>query len=169
MIDYVRTILTGQYEAALSMLHRGIATCPDEHWESKIAYGTVRWGVYHTLFFTEYYLSSEAGFQLREIHHLGGDERGDDACKGLDRADALAYCSFCRQFAVDTLARETVESMQGHCGFSWQTITRGELHVYNIRHIQHHAAQVSAFLRRVGVATESEPTLRWARTGWHLA
>ena len=167
MVDYFKTILTGQYEAALSMLHRCIATCPDEHWESKIANGTVRWGVYHALFFTEYYLTSEAGFELREIHHVGGDERDDKACVGLNRPDALQYCDFCRQFALETLARETVDSLQAHCGFSWQTITRGEMYVYNVRHIQHHTAQVSAFLRRIGVASENEPALRWVRTGWH--
>lgn len=168
MIDYIRTILAGQYEAALSMLHRGIATCPDEHWESKIANGTVRWGVYHTLFFTEYYLSSEAGFQLREIHHLGGDEREDRACEGVERNDALAYCVECRQLVLDTLARETSDTLQGPSGFSWHTISRGELHVYNLRHIQHHAAQLSAFLRRIGVASEREPALRWVRTGWQV-
>jgi uncharacterized damage-inducible protein DinB len=168
LIDYLRRILAGQYEAALSMLHRGIATCPDEHWESKIANGTVRWGAYHALFFTEYYLSSETGFELREVHHVGGDERGNEACEGLGREDALGYCAYCRQLALESLARETVDSMQAHCGFSWHTITRGEMHVYNIRHIQHHAAQVSAFLRRIGVASHSEPALRWVRNGWHL-
>jgi hypothetical protein len=168
MIDYLRAILIGQYEAALAMLHRCVMLCPDERWEAKIANGTVRWNVYHALFFTEYYLSSETDFQLREIHHLGGDERGDGASLGLLRAQTLDYCTFCRERAVQALARETAESLQRHCGFSWQTITRGEMHVYNIRHTQHHAAQVSAFLRRVGVASENEPALRWVRTGWQL-
>jgi hypothetical protein len=166
MIDYFRTIVTGQYEAALCMLHHCIATCPDEHWEAKIANASFRWVAYHTLFFTDYYLSSEAAFQLRDCHRVGGDEREDRPCEGLERTETLAYLDVCRQMVHESLARETMESMQGSSGFSWHTISRGELHVYNIRHVQHHAGQLSAFLRKVGAASENEPALRWVRSGW---
>lgn len=30
------------------------------------------------------------------------------------------------------------------------TAARGELHLYNLRHVQHHTGQLSAYLRRIG-------------------
>jgi hypothetical protein len=42
MLDHVKQIVTGQFEASLAMLKQCIEACPDEHWESKVATGTVR-------------------------------------------------------------------------------------------------------------------------------
>ena len=71
---YQQTVL-GQFEAALAMLKQCVEQCPAELWESKIAELSVRQVAYHTLFFVDYYLGSEAEFTLRELHHTGGDER----------------------------------------------------------------------------------------------
>lgn len=166
MIQYLRQILTSQYEASLCMLHRCVAACPPEHWEAKIANGTLRWVAYHTLFFTDYYLSSETAFSLRELHHIGGDEREDEPCIGLSIADTLAYIALCRTAVGNTLGAETEASLQGPSGFSWIKFTRGELHVYNIRHIMHHTGQLSAHLRRVGVAQPRDEQVRWVGSGW---
>ena len=79
MIEYVKTILTGQFEAALCMMDHCIRACPPEHWEGKIANGTFRWVAYHTLFWVDMYLSpgDEDAFVLRDFHHRGGDERDE--------------------------------------------------------------------------------------------
>jgi uncharacterized damage-inducible protein DinB len=166
MIDYLRPVLTAQYEAALSMLRMCIAACPDDRWEEKIANGTFRWVAYHTLFFTDYYLASEAGFVMRDLNQIGGDEREDRPAPGLERAQALEYLTLCREHAHTSLARETDDSLRGESGFSWHKISRSELHVYNIRHIQHHAGQLSAHLRRVGVVASHSKDVRWVGSGW---
>ena len=57
MLDYVKKILTGQFEAALCMMDHCLRACPQEHWEGKIANGTFRWVAYHTLFWVDLYLS----------------------------------------------------------------------------------------------------------------
>ena len=165
MIDYFRTILTGQFEAALCMLHDCIRRCPPEHWEGKIANDSFRQISYHTLFFVDLYLShGEAGFTLRELHQRGGDERtSTEASKGLEKEEALAYAEICRHKMLQTLASETAESLQSASGFSWLPFSRGELHLYNIRHLQHHAGQLSAFLRRIPV---EDGERWWVRTGW---
>lgn len=167
MIDYLKQLLTSQFEASLAMLKNCIAACPEEHWEAKIANGTCRWVAYHTLFFLDLYLSPRNdAFELRELHNHGGDERQPVACVGLSKDDALAYVEICRQKIVDSLAVETPESLQGPSGFSWYQCTRGELHVINIRHIQHHTGQLSAYLRRVGAVDEDRRALPWVKTGW---
>jgi uncharacterized damage-inducible protein DinB len=168
MIKYVHQLLASQFEAALSMLRQCIAACPLEHWEDKIASGTFRWVAYHTLFFTDLYLSPSAeAFQLRDLHERGGDERQDIQCPGLDQAETLAYLDLCREKMLATLATETRESLEGESGFSWYPVSRGELHLVNIRHIQHHTGALYAHLRRVDKSFQ-EPInpLRWIGSGW---
>jgi hypothetical protein len=169
MMDFVRTILIGQFEAALCMMDHCIRACPPEHWEGKIANRTFRWVAYHTLFWVDVYLSTgdEDAFVLRDLHRRGGDERDDAADNpGLSKDDTLAYVSICRQKMLETLAAETTEVIQGPSGFSYRPSTRGELHIYNLRHIQHHTGQLSAYLRRVVPALSDPEALPWIGTGW---
>ena len=49
----------------------------------------------------------------------------------------------------------------GRKGFEWCRFSRGELHLYNIRHIQHHAAQLSMRLR-----LDAKAQVPWVGTGW---
>jgi uncharacterized damage-inducible protein DinB len=164
MIEYVKTILTGQFEAALCMLSECITTCPPEHWDGRIANNTFRQVAYHTLFFTDLYLSpSEDGFSLRDLHRRGGDERASKApSPGLTQDETVAYAAVCRGKAVETLAAETPDSLARGSGFSWLALSRGELHLYSIRHVQHHTGQLSAYLRRIPV----NGGRWWVKTGW---
>jgi hypothetical protein len=168
--EYLKSILTSQFEAALCMLDQCIRACPPEHWDGKIANGSFRWAVYHTLFWLDMYLSpgDEDAFALREFHHRGGDQRDDAAgfSPGLGKDETLAYVQICRQKLVAVLAAETAESLQGPSGFAYRPITRGELHIYNLRHIQHHTGQLSAYLRRVDPALNNSEALDWVGTGW---
>jgi len=166
MPELLNRILKGQYEAALCMMKQCLAACPAEHWEDKIANGSFRWVAYHTLFFTDLYLTrNEKEFVLRDLHERGGDERGPNLTPGLGKEDALAYVAICHQKVLDAIPKETDEILQGESGFSWRKFTRAEMHIYNIRHIQHHTGQLSAFLRRIGVVTEQR-ALPWIGTGW---
>lgn len=167
MLDMVKGMLKGQFEAALCMLDQCIRACPEEHWEGKIANATFRWVAYHTLFWFDLYLSpgDEYRFDLRDLYLRGGDERQDGVENpGLSKSETLNYVAICHQKLLETLAEETAESLQGPSGFDRRPKTRLELHVYNLRHVQHHTGQLSAYLRRVGVASEDD--LRWVGTGW---
>jgi hypothetical protein len=168
MIEYARTILTGQFEAALGMLDQCIRACPAEHWEGKIANGSFRWVAYHTLFWLDLYLSpgDEDAFVLRDLHHRGGDEREPVFSPGLTKEETLAYVAICRRTIRESLAAESTESFQGPSGFAARTFTRGELHLYNLRHVQHHTGQLSAYLRRVDPALADREALPWIDTGW---
>jgi hypothetical protein len=168
MLDYFKQLLVAQYEGSLAMLNRCMDACPREHWEGKIAQGTFRWVAYHTLFFTDLYLSiNNEAFQLRNLHERGGDERCPEVCPGLPKEEALAYVPLCREKMQASVARETEDSLVGPSGFFWYEITRGEMHLVNIRHIQHHAGQLSAFLRRIDDRFKDQNTLRWIGSGWH--
>ena len=167
MIEFVKQILQRQFEAALSMLKQCIEACPEQHWERKIASKTFREVAYHTLFFADYYLSpSEAAFKLRALHQRGGDERRPVVSPGLSRDDTLEYLAICRENMTEALAAETRESLEGPSGFMYYRISRGELHITNIRHLQHHTAQLGAYLRRIDVALQDHKALPWIGSGW---
>jgi DinB superfamily len=170
MTDYLKTILTGQFEASLSMLSQCVRLCPPQHWEGRIANNTFRATAYHTLFFVDFYLSPrDDEFQVRDLHRRGGDERSARVI-GLPKEDTIEYLGICRDKLIRTMASETDASLAGPSGFSsWFEglgMSRGELHIYNIRHIQHHTGQLSAYLRRVDPALKNARALRWVRTGW---
>ena len=167
MTEYLKAILTGQFEASLAMLRECVRLCRPEHWEGFIAKATFRRIAYHALYFADFYLSpGQDAFERRDLHRRGGwTEAGGEAPRiGLPREDTLGYVDICRAKMRETMASETAPSLEGPCGF-WQSISRGELHLYNIRHIQHHTGQMSAYLRRVDPALDAD-ALDWVDTGW---
>jgi hypothetical protein len=167
MIDVYKQSILGQFEAALAMLKQCIQRCPDDLWESSIAQLTVRQVAYHTLFFVDLYLTiDEDAFPLRELHLVGGDEREPGYCAGLDKEATLAYLAICLEKVRTTLASESEETLRGPSGFSWCKFSRAELHPYNLRHVQHHAGQLSSHLRRLLADCRNRNELRWVSTGW---
>jgi hypothetical protein len=64
-----------------------------------------------------------------------------------EKAFIRSYLQHARRKARETIASESAEVLAGPSGFRRRQCSRAELHVYNIRHIQHHAAQLSLRLR----------------------
>ena len=167
MLDFWKQTTLGQFEASLAMLKDCLERCPANLWEEKLAALTFRQIAYHTLFFVDYYLSpGEESFSLRDLHLVGGDEREPVNSPGLAQAATLEYVPICLEKIRTTIASETETTLQQPSGFSWLPFTRGELHLYNLRHVQHHAGQLSAQLRRLDPNCASREMLRWVRTGW---
>ena len=92
MIDYLKTVLTRQYEASLCMLDGCVRRCPAEYWEGRVGNGTFRQVAYHTLYFTDLYLSrGKAALEQREFHRRGGSRRigaGPDGGNAADTGSA---------------------------------------------------------------------------------
>jgi uncharacterized damage-inducible protein DinB len=162
MIEAVRRALTAQHEATLWMLRDCISKCPVEHWEGTIG----RWPfwnvVYHTLCFADLYLSpTEAAWKPRAVHPCGMKELEDEyPSRKFEKAEMLEYVDFCRGKAMEQVKAETEESLAGGSGFKWYKGDRLEMHFINIRHVQHHTGQLSAYLRRNGVDA------KWCGSGW---
>src|SRR4029079_10651814 len=120
---------------------------------------------YHTLSYTDLYLThDEQSFQPRSFHppQSVGEPFDDEPVRpsGFNKAEIAESLSICRQKATEAISAETSESLERPCGFRHRSFSRGELHVYNLRHLQHHTGQLSASLRRIGVDT------RWIGAGW---
>ena len=147
------------------MLNDCVEKCPPAQWDGVVAKYPFWQVAYHTLCFVDLYLSpGETSFAPRADVHPAGLREFDDEypSRRFTQRELLDYVALCRQKARETLAAETAESLQGPSGFPGRPATRGELHVYNIRHVMHHAGQLGAFLRR------ADPSLnpRWIGSGW---
>lgn len=142
-MEMVRSVLKSQYHAALAMLRESIERCPAEVWLSA-GHKNAFWQIaYHALFYTHLYLQrDEAEFRRWAQQHGGEDGIGGDP---YTQAQVLEYWSFCDAIvdpAVDTLDLDSPES-----GFDWYRMSKLEHQLVNIRHIQHHGAQLADRLR----------------------
>jgi hypothetical protein len=151
----VQEIITSQIRAALEMLRGTVERCPDALWTAGTG-GNAYWVLaYHTLYFTHLYLSpSEQDFVPfdREVagrEGFGRTDLGDwrDLAEEdvFSKEDVLAYWDY-----IDERVAGWVEDtpLDAPSGFHWLPFTRGEAHLYNLRHIQHHAGQLADRLRR---------------------
>ncbi len=171
MIEYLQNILIAQFEAALSMTKQRIAVCPEEHFDGKIGNYPFRQMAYHALFWLDHYLTHhEDEFVMSEFNLRGGDERMPGLCEALSKEDTLAYVDFCHQKILSSIRAETEESLQGGSGFPSIFVrskpTRGELHLYNLRHLQHHTAQLTTYLRTISIEYNLSLELPWIGSGW---
>lgn len=163
----LRRTIFGQFQAALSMLNECIEKCPEPDLDGLIAKYPFWQVAYHTLCFLDLYLErDEREFRTREQFHPRGMAELDDEypSRRFTKRELLAYTAACRA-KLDTVlgdgpGAETPEVLSGPSGHTRREFSRAEMHLYNMRHVQHHAGQLSAFLRRVNVDT------RWVGKGW---
>jgi hypothetical protein len=169
MLDMVKKVLAGQFEAALGTLRRCIEECPKAGWDGPVANLAFCQAAFHALFYADCYLGlNTEALRQQEFHRENADifrdyeEMEDRKQQNLyERPWVMTYLEFCRQKAARVIAAETADTLAARCGFEWLDITRAELYVYNIRHIQHHAAQLSLRLR-----LGADADIRWVRSGW---
>jgi hypothetical protein len=154
----LRAALKSQYHAALAMLRESIERCPEDVWlsdEHKNAFWQI---AYHTLYFTHLYLQPRLetfrpweGHQAGVQHEDGIAGRADPTSQlplipePYTKRQALAYWDHLDEMvdsAVDALDLDSPES-----GFYWYGISKLEHQLVNLRHVQHHLAQLADRLR----------------------
>lgn len=171
MIETLTELLTHQYEASLSMLHLAIARCPDASWNQPVANLKFCQAAFHVVFFADVYLQpgdnvnalKRQPFHVEHTSAFRDYEELEDRTQMLlyDKAFVLDYLQFVRRKAAETISRESGEVLAGRSGFTRRKCSRAELHVYNIRHIQHHAAQLILRLR-----LDTEVDIPWVGHEW---
>lgn len=149
----LRAALKGQYHGALAMLRQTIELCPPELWDGG-DYPTPYWRVaYHTLYFADLYLRPTIdAFQPWQLHRdeyhdlpwpAGSGPRISDPYTPAQLLDYWKQVDESVNAAVDRLDLDARES-----GIPWhQAMPKLDHQLHNIRHIQHHAAILSARLR----------------------
>ncbi len=158
----VKEKIARQYHAAFEMLERAVIACPETAWDSP-AHANRFWRVaYHALFYTHLYLQeSEEHFtpwsgHRGEAHFLGRrpwpPHDPPELGAPYTRAEVLDYLGCVRRQVATWL--EPLD-LEGSSGFQWLPLTKFELQLYNIRHVQHHAGQLTDRLRNAaGIGIE---------------
>jgi hypothetical protein len=157
MHDMLEEVISHQFEASLGTLHLAIARCPDASWDKPVAKLKFCQVAFHTVFCADLYLQPGENrdvfrsqpFHVEHAAVFRDYEELEDREQVLmyGKPFVLEYLQQVRRKAQEAIARESAEVLAGPSGFSWRKCSRAELHVYNIRHIQHHAAQLSLRLR----------------------
>jgi hypothetical protein len=171
MISVWRTIVWRQFGAAIDMLDNALRACPDELWRDQLwsdpsdrPENSQVWRVvFHALFWLDLYLSGAVeGFAPPAPFKMNAATQSAQLPDQPYTKDELqAYLIHCRRKCQTTLEAMTDETAQRRCHFDWGEIGFAELHLYNMRHVQEHAAQLSLFLgQRVGSAPDWEMEAR---------
>ena len=150
MDTHWKEFIRSQFGAAIQMLENAIRACPETLWADRSHIPEVWYMAYHTLFFLDCYLSESldsfippAPFTLDEL-----DPAGILPDRVYSKPELLSYLEYGRDKCRETIESLTNDRAHHRCGFEWLDLTVAELLVYNMRHVQHHAAQFNLILRQ---------------------
>jgi hypothetical protein len=147
-----RESLWAQFGAAIDMLENGIDACPDHLWGDRTRQPELWYLVYHTLFYLDLYLSDARDgfapptpFTLAEL-----DPAGVLPARVYSKTELLEYLNHGREKARARIAQMTLEDAGKRCDYNWIELSVLESLLYNMRHVQHHVAQLNLLLRQAG-------------------
>ena len=172
MLQTYQQAITNQYDAALSMLSACVERCPQGRWHAPVVHLSFDQAVFHALIFTDLYLDWDWESIRQQAFHREHAEVFADYEEFENRPQRLvyekpfvrAYLVHCREKAARVVAGETVKSLGRRPAFPGKDFTRAEMHVNNIRHVHHDAAQLGLVLRR-----DDGVDVPWFSSGWHEA
>lgn len=151
----LNTILWNQFGASIDMLENALKTCPDELWNTETNFWYIG---YHTLFYLDYYLSDDpnnfmppAPFTLSEM-----DPAGIMPERVYSKSELLTYLAFGRKKCYEVISGLTEDRLATRFINEYRNYPILEMLLYNMRHVQHHTAQLNLLLRQGG----AEPP-RW--------
>ena len=160
MDKYLKEIIWSQFGASIDMLENAINACPENVWGNQPGYHEFWYITYHTLFWLDFYLSDSpdnfsppSPFTLSEF-----DPEGALPEKVYSKKEMLSYLEHGRQKCKKRIETLTDEIANKHFVFGSINLSIEELIFYNMRHVQHHAAQLNLLLRQ---KIDSAP--RWVK------
>ena len=169
MLETFKALTVNQFEAALGMLSTCIDRCPESNWNAPVGNNAFCQVAFHALFWTDFYLEpSPDSFRLQSFHRNNrGFFRNYDELEDrlpelfYDRPTVKAYVDHCRDKVSDVIFAESAETLAAQFVYGRLAVSRAELHVNSLRHVQHHAAQLSLRLR-----IDTNDGVPWIASGW---
>lgn len=147
MESTLKTDLWNQFGASLDMLENAIVMCPSDFWDTKQKFW---YNAFHCIFFLDYYLSSQPKDFVPPLPFDFSEFEDRMPERVYIKAEILAYLSHCKKKSQDLFEDLTLEKLKnrwinqsGNMNYSIF-----EILIYNLRHVQHHAAQLNLLLRQ---------------------
>lgn len=149
MSNLLNQHLWHQFGASIDMLEKAIELCPAEHWNTDKQFW---YNAYHCLFFLDYYLTKEPAqfappppFSLSEFE----DRMPEQVYTKDELLNYLQTCrAKCQTLLSDLSAEELINNRWINSSGSMNYSVL-EICLYNMRHVQHHAAQLNLLLRQI--------------------
>lgn len=147
-----------QFGVTIDSFGDALRRCPDDLWQARLwedepgqwvapGFGTFWYLCYHTLFWLDLYLTgAEEGFIPPAPFDLVEMQPNETLPRVYSREELLGYLALCRQRTEETIAALTPEGARRVCSFAWGDVPFGELLLYNMRHVQEHAAYLHLFI-----------------------
>jgi hypothetical protein len=143
------TCLWEQFGAAMDMLANAITLCPEDLWERHPRFHYL---AYHTIFFTDYYLSDtpmEKEYQPPPPFAKSEFEDDTPPPRIYRQSELLSFLAEARRKLREQLAAFPMDELLVRRFVSeYKDMSLFELLLYNMRHVQHHAAQLNLLLRQ---------------------
>lgn len=143
----INDAIWSQFGASLDMLENAITMCPEEHWDTTLNFWYTS---YHCIFWTDYYLTTEPSkfvppkpFTFSEF-----DPTGKNPDQTYNKREILDYLKHCRKKANQLITGLTAEKLNERWVNDYKNFSLLEILIYNLRHIQHHSAQLNLLLRQ---------------------
>ena len=150
----VAQIIVRQYRASLAMLKYVVEACSEDLWLSTNYHNRFWHVAYHALYYAHLYVqASEADFKPWARHQPNAQSLGPRPGTASEpvvlpvpysKVEVLEYYELCCQ---EVAAKVPAISFEAESGFSWLQFNRFEVHIYNLRHIEHHVGQLADRLR----------------------
>ena len=155
----MQRVIQSQYLAALAMLEKAIAECPDDLWDNPADRNKFWHAAFHALFYTHLYIqSAESDFVAWNKHRENAQFMGAlpwpphdvvEIDEPYSKADLLEYMVLCRE---EIRAKTAVLDFNApESGFDWVPLNKLELQFYSIRHLQHHTGELCDRLGQAGI------------------
>ena len=139
----------GQIGAAIDSLELAIDACPEELWGDRSRFPEYWYVVYHTVFMLDYYMSESpegyappAPFTLSEL-----DPAGVLPDRVYSKEEMRRFLEHGRQKTRAKIAGMSEEKAVSRSPF--RDYPELEFLLYQMRHIQHHTAQLNLLIRQV--------------------
>ena len=153
MISTLKESLWNQFGASIDMLKNAIEMQPEQRWHSDKRFF---YTAYHVLVFLDYYLtypvkeiSSPLPFTITETDLPA--EALDDILPNriYSKQELLGYLNANREKCRQLISSLTEQKMNERWINEWgKNYSLLEMLLYNMRHVQHHAAQLNMMLRQ---------------------
>jgi uncharacterized damage-inducible protein DinB len=167
MPETVRNALWQQFGGAVDMLDNALAACPDELWTASLwqvspasgeaEYASQFWSLAaHALRWLERYLAAVPEERFGSLEHAAALTPAAGA--RLDKASVRSSLASLRRRCHDTVTALTDAELHRPVMYDWvatEPLAYLELQMYNLRHLQEHAAQLSLFLGQHGTPDEA--------------
>jgi len=147
METLLKEVMWKQFGASIDMFENAVRACPEDLWDADSKYW---YTVYHTLFFLDYYLTTDPDnfsppppFTLSEFN-----PEGEMPERVYTKEEMLIYLMHCRNKCHDLIAGMNPDNVLHRWKNEYRDYSIPEILLYNMRHVQHHAAQLNLLLRQ---------------------